>query len=83
MASGGSDGKWILWDAISNKVNFQRQEHEDQVTAVAISPDSELLATGSADRTFKFGAQRMPLWLAANLRTKEIYRYCFSPHKPH
>ena len=83
MGSGGSDGKWTLWDAISNKMNFQRQEHEDQVTAVAISPDGELLATGSADRTFKISRTTDATLVGSkSAHERNLTDIVFHPHKP-
>jgi WD40 repeat protein len=49
-------GTLIIWDLVSRKALHTLQGHKDGILAVAFSPDSELLASGSADGTIKFWA---------------------------
>lgn len=52
LASGGSDGTIILWDANTNRQLATLSKHVGGVNVIAFSPDDRLLASGSDDQTF-------------------------------
>jgi WD40 repeat protein len=63
LASGGKDGRVLLWPAGTNATELHN--HGDAAEAVAFSPDGRYLATGAADgsllvRDFKSNEARIP-----------------------
>lgn len=53
IASGSKDTNVKLWDLRAKKSAGTFKGHEDQVTGVDISPDSQYLASSSLDGTIK------------------------------
>ncbi|HKB04258.1 MAG TPA: sigma-70 family RNA polymerase sigma factor [Gemmataceae bacterium] len=67
-ASAGGWGRGVyLWDPATGKEVSPFPRHHDSVEAIAFSPDSKLLATGSADRT-------VGLWEASTGRPAGRFR---------
>ena len=53
MASAGSDGTAVIWDAATGWHLFSLSGHTSELTYAAFSPDGEQLATASRDTTVK------------------------------
>lgn len=52
VVTAGGDGKLFVWDVGEQiRPESRMQAHQDQVLAVAISPDDRYVVTGSADRS--------------------------------
>jgi eukaryotic-like serine/threonine-protein kinase len=63
LASGGAGQVVNLWDAATGELRFRLKGHAEPVTALAFSPDSQTLASGSSDER-----STLKLW---NVRTHE------------
>jgi tRNA A-37 threonylcarbamoyl transferase component Bud32 len=53
IASGGSDGTVIVWDAAKGRAIFTLKGHTRPIQCVAFSPDSKRIASGSYDNTIR------------------------------
>lgn len=53
VVSGGQDGKVTLWEYPSYKKLAILEDHKEEITALALSPDSSRLASASGDRTIR------------------------------
>lgn len=53
LATGGSDGKVLLWDAERGESKLTLAGHRAAVNGVVFRPDSQALATGSRDGTVR------------------------------
>jgi WD40 repeat protein len=51
LASGSIDGTLRLWNAATRQPTASPQNRSDTITAVAVSPDGQLVASATADRT--------------------------------
>ncbi len=51
FASGGSDGRIVLWDAVSGGIVRNFSGHSRPVNGLAFSPDGSMLASASSDNT--------------------------------
>ncbi|HVN47323.1 MAG TPA: hypothetical protein VMU30_00735, partial [Bacteroidota bacterium] len=51
FSSGGSDGRIVLWDAVSGGIVRNLAGHSRPVNGLAFSPDGSLLASASSDNT--------------------------------
>ncbi len=54
LASGGRDGKVVLWEPVSGKELARQHQHVHRVTSLAFSPDGKTLVTGCAGGLLKF-----------------------------
>jgi dipeptidyl aminopeptidase/acylaminoacyl peptidase len=66
LAAGGESGLWV-WDATSGDIVTTYTEHKDTVIALANSPDSKYIASGSNDQTVQ-------VWEVLTGRTVVVYR---------
>jgi WD40 repeat protein len=74
----GNDNQVELWDLQSSKRIQSLQGHRDLISAIAISPDEQTIASGSLDGTIKlWNAQTGEL--IATLRSKRVSNLVFSP----
>src|SRR5262249_52557727 len=53
IASAGSDGQVLLWDAGGRRVVRRFEGHTHRVWCLACSPDGRTLASGASDRTVR------------------------------
>jgi WD40 repeat protein/DNA-binding SARP family transcriptional activator len=53
LASASDDGTLRLWDMQSGEIRHVLLDHSQSVTALAFTPDGQLLASGSTDQTIK------------------------------
>jgi WD40 repeat protein len=82
VASGDSDGKLWIWNALNGRLHACRRGHAQIIRACAISSDGRLCATGSADRTVR-------LWTLPDAEprgllptTGGVWCLAFHPHEP-
>ena len=71
LASGSRDDKIILWDIETQEVLHTISEHEDDVWAVAFSPDGTMLASGGGDT--------VSLWDVATAEPLQTFRRPVDP----
>ncbi|MBS2023475.1 MAG: protein kinase, partial [Deltaproteobacteria bacterium] len=84
IASAGSDGLVLLWDARTLKLLARLEGHEDEVRALVFSLDGKELLSGSADRRIlrwdvKTGAQ---LGMLHSFHSGEIDSLAIAPQVP-
>lgn len=81
IASGGSDGKLLLWDVASRKrMDELLQKDGVPVVSIAFSPDGRTLASGASDGSISFWdvATRAKLG-AIQAQTNSVRSLAFSP----
>ena len=71
LASGSRDDKIILWNLETQEVIHTISEHEDDVWAVAFSPDGTRLASGGGDT--------VSLWDVATAELLQTFRRPITP----
>jgi WD40 repeat protein/energy-coupling factor transporter ATP-binding protein EcfA2 len=80
IASGGSDGAVLRWDAVTGDELEPRIDHGDEVWSVAISPDGGLLVSGGSDGRVRTWDPRSGRETGAALATGgSVWGTAFSP----
>ena len=80
IATGGFDGKAILWDATTGMPLHTITGHDGLVLGVAFSPDGTRLATSSTDKTAKiWDVKSGQLLLTLTGHTEPDTGYCLQP----
>jgi WD40 repeat protein len=76
LASGGGDGRIVLWDTRTGRRVQDFPGHDGIVRALAFSPDGRLLASGSGEREQPGAATRgtsdVRIWNVQAGRPKRI-----------
>jgi WD40 repeat protein len=83
IASGGWEGRVLLWDAKTGRLRATLPGHYPHaVFAVAFTPDGKILASGGADGTVRLWDARSGQPLGAPLRghTDRVLSLAFDPH---
>src|SRR5207253_506958 len=65
LASGGTDGRVLLWSSPSGRLKCTLKGHIGPITALVVTPDGKLLASGSGDGTIR-------LWSAELARLSHL-----------
>jgi WD40 repeat protein len=87
LAASGEDGKLRFWDMELGPLMLEMQAHSAWVWGMAASPNGELLATASADRTVKLwtvgrdasGAPQLSLQTTLTGHTETAWGVVFAP----
>ena len=79
LAIGGDDGILSVYNVATAKMAFTNQVHESWIWSCAFSPDGELLATASADRTVKVLDGRSFVLVRIIRFSSSVYNATFNP----
>ncbi|HEX9675791.1 MAG TPA: WD40 repeat domain-containing protein, partial [Anaerolineales bacterium] len=87
LAASGEDGKLRFWDMALGPLMLEMQAHSAWVWGMAASPNGDLLATASADRTVKLwtvgrdasGAPQLSLQTTLTGHTETVWGVAFAP----
>jgi len=84
LASGGADGKVLLWDPQTRRQLQKIDAHEDEVRTLAFSPDGRWLASGGPDGAIRLWGARdgKPGAEMGSVQTGEIEAVSFVPLAP-
>ncbi|MHA2365457.1 MAG: hypothetical protein ACXAC7_15985, partial [Candidatus Hodarchaeales archaeon] len=79
LAFSTANGIIYVLDSQSLNITFAGRKHQGEINALAISPDSKILATAGSDRSVKFWNLRNGLFIKEFNLEQQIYSLDFSP----